>query len=95
MTAASLHSSTKVSALPIFWRSSLLMAVAGAFLIGGYMIGYNAFRNIWIVSVISVTSILIVEPVLAYTICRELPTRGALIGFVFGMVGFGFTVWDR
>ena len=67
---------------------SIIFILATPFLLYGYMIGYSAFKNIWIVSIISITSILIIEPVLAYLIFKELPTRGAFIGLVFGTLGF-------
>ena len=68
-------------------RGFLIVAVAGAFLIAGYALGFKAFKNIWIVSVISITSILLIEPVLAYLIFNQLPTKGALIGLILGAVG--------
>ena len=67
---------------------TIIFIAATAFLLYGYIISYSAFRNIWIVSVISITSILIIEPILAYLIFRELPTRGASIGLIFGTLGF-------
>ncbi|MBI2452125.1 hypothetical protein HYV50_03545 [Candidatus Pacearchaeota archaeon] len=69
------------------------MVIAGAFLLSGYMFGYSNFKNIWIVSVVSITSILFTEPVLAYVIFQELPTKGALIGLIFGMIGFIFALF--
>ena len=48
---------------------------------------FKAFKNIWIVSVISITSILLIEPVLAYFIFDQLPTKGAAIGLVLGAIG--------
>ena len=67
---------------------TIIFIAATPFLLYGYIISYSAFRNIWIVSVISITSILIIEPILAYLIFRELPTRGASIGLIFGTLGF-------
>ncbi len=72
----------------IILKGFLVAAVAGAFLIAGYALGFKAFKNIWIVSVISITSILIIEPILDYTIFNQLPTRGALIGLILGAMGF-------
>jgi len=72
----------------IFWQPFLIMVIGGTLLITGYFIGFGAFKNIWIVSVISITSILIIEPVLAYTIFHQLPTKGATLGFVLGALGF-------
>jgi hypothetical protein len=51
-------------------------------------VGYRVFKNIWIVSAISITSILITEPILNYLIFHELPTKGALAGLILGVIGF-------
>ena len=72
----------------IFWQPFLIMVLGGTLLITGYFTGFGAFKNIWIVSVISITSILIIEPVLAYTIFHQLPTKGAALGFILGALGF-------
>jgi hypothetical protein len=66
----------------------LVFTAATPFLLYGYMWGYSAFKSIWVVSIISITSILIIEPVLCYSIFKELPTKGALMGLVFGILGF-------
>jgi len=83
---------------PIFSLGMLkylvLVAVGGIFILAGYVWGYKAFNNIWIISALSVTSILILEPFLAYSIFKQLPTTGALIGFILGVLGLGATlVW--
>jgi drug/metabolite transporter (DMT)-like permease len=51
------------------------------------MLGYRAFKNIWIVSAILVTSILVVEPTLAWFLFKEIPTLGASIGIGLGVIG--------
>jgi hypothetical protein len=79
----------------IFWQPFFIMVLGGTLLITGYFTGFGAFKNIWIVSVISITSILIIEPVLAYTIFHQLPTKGALIGLVLGALGFVSTMFLR
>ena len=63
------------------------MAVGGGLVVAGYMTGFKAFKNIWIVSVISIASILLVEPIMNYFIVGQLPTRGALVGLVLGAGG--------
>jgi len=68
----------------IFLKVFLIIAIAGGFLVLGYMLGFNAFKNIWIVSVASITSILIMEPILAWAFFKQAPTIGATIGFVMG-----------
>jgi hypothetical protein len=79
--------------LQIFLRMFLLFALGGGFLIAGYMLGFKAFKNIWIVSVASITSILIVEPILAWTFFQQMPTTGAIIGFVLGATGLFFSIF--
>lgn len=79
--------------LQIFLKMLLLMTIAGGFLIAGYMLGFNAFKNIWIVSVASITSILIVEPILAWTVFQQVPTVGAVAGFVLGAIGLFLSVF--
>jgi hypothetical protein len=71
-----------------FFVNSALFAVAGFSLIGGYMIGYKAFSNIWIITVISITSLLFLEVIIGYTVFREPLTLGALLGFLCGILGF-------
>lgn len=88
MIAARAHSLNSQTFLAIFWRAFLQMAVAGALLIAGYMYGYRSFKNIWIVSALSITSILIMEPLIGYLVFQQLPTRGAALGLVFGALGF-------
>jgi hypothetical protein len=79
--------------LQVFLKMFLLITIAGGFLIAGYMLGFNAFKNIWIVSVASITSILIVEPILAWVIFHQIPTTGAIIGFVLGAAGLFLSIF--
>lgn len=71
----------------VYLVAFLLMTLAGAALIGGYMVGYRAFDNIWIVVAVSIGSILVVEPIVAYAMFKEMPTTGAIIGLVLGVAG--------
>ncbi len=72
---------------PIFLKMFGLIACAGGFLVLGYILGFGTFKNIWIVSVISMTSILVIEPFISYALFHQLPTRGALLGLGFGIIG--------
>ena len=67
-----------------------IIFVSGALLIAGYMLGILSLKNIWAVGVVSVCSILIMEPLLDYSIFGQLPTAGAAIGF--GMAALGLVV---
>jgi len=72
----------------IFTKSLFLMIVGCVMLLFGYILGVRIFNSIWIVSVISITSILVAEPVLNYVLFQTLPTRGPLIGLILGILGF-------
>lgn len=69
--------------LPMF----LLISVGGILLVCGYALGYMYLKSIWIIVAISVGAILVVEPILALLLFRDLPTAGSLIGLVFGALG--------
>ena len=71
----------------IFFGASALVIVGGMLLVAGYMLGYLNVKNIWIITAISVGSILIVEPIVAVLLFKQLPTAGALIGLVLGGLG--------
>ncbi|MES2315803.1 MAG: hypothetical protein V4486_03680 [Patescibacteria group bacterium] len=72
--------------LSTFWKMFGLMAVAGFFLIAGYMLGMKYLQNIWVVGAISIASIVVVEPLITYIIFQQLPGRGALIGLFLGVL---------
>ncbi len=88
MIAAKEHALANQSFQTIFIKAFCQMAIAGALLIAGYMLGYRSFRNIWMVSALSITSILLMEPLIGYLVFLQIPTRGALIGLILGAVGF-------
>ena len=71
----------------IFWKMFLIITLAGGLLIAGYMLGFSVFKNIWIISVASITSILIVEPILIWIFFQQVPTKGAVVGFILGAIG--------
>lgn len=73
--------------LPTFLKMSSIMMIAGIFLILGYMLGIKYFDDIWIIGVISITSIIIAEPIITYLIFSELPSKGAIIGLILGVLG--------
>lgn len=85
--------STSLSMAPAILRGSLIFLPVCILIIFGYVAGYKAFGNIWIVSAISITSILVIEPVLDYAIFRQMPTLGAGVGFILGAIGFVFTLF--
>lgn len=70
-----------------YWRMFLIMTLGGLFLITGYLLGYKGFNNLWIITVISIATLLIAEPLIIVTIFNQIPTTGALIGFILGIIG--------
>jgi len=90
--AAKYYADPGASFWKIFIRLSLYTLFFASFIIAGYMFGLRYFKNIWIVSVISITSILIAEPIIAFTVFRQTPTKGALLGLIFGFLGFASTL---
>jgi len=73
-------------------RLAQVMCFAGLCLLGAYWLGYRAVGDIWVVTVVSVTSLLLLEPVVIWGLFQEFPGRGALIGFCLGALGMLATV---
>lgn len=63
------------------------MAVAGILLFYSYRLGYRVFDSIWVIMVLSITSITIIEPVAAFFLFSEAPSRGSIAGFALGVSG--------
>lgn len=76
----------------MFLKPIILICIAGISLIFAYWLGYQATGNIWVVTVASLTLLLILEPIVIYAMLKELPERGALIGFILGASGLIATV---
>lgn len=74
-----------------FWMTLAYAAPAGIagalFLIVGYALGLKAFQNIWIVSAVSIGSLLIIEPIFNFLYIGDWPTLGATVGFALGVLG--------
>jgi hypothetical protein len=88
MAAARNYFVAQQSFVGVFLKVIPVLIVGAALLIIGYMLGFAKFKNIWIVSAVSTTSILILEPVLAYVFTNQMPTRGPLLGLILGFSGF-------
>lgn len=75
-----------------FLKPMLLISIAGICLVFAYWLGYQGTGNIWVVTVASLTLLLILEPIVIYAMLKELPGRGAIIGFLLGAAGLISTV---
>jgi len=73
------------------WALTLLalsVSITGAaLLVYGYTFGYREFKNIWVVTGLSLAGMLVVEPAVAWFLFREVPTAGASIALILGMAG--------
>ena len=76
----------------MFLKPITLICIAGISLVLAYWLGYQGTGNIWVVTVASLTLLLILEPIVIYAILKELPGRGAIIGFSLGAAGLIATV---
>ena len=65
----------------------ILIIIGGFLLVVGYGTGIRGFRNIWIVVLLSIFSIVLVEPAVSYLLFREFPTKGQYIGIALSIVG--------
>jgi hypothetical protein len=74
-----------------FWMTIAHAAPAGIvgtfLLITGYALGLKTYQNIWIVSAVSIGSLLIIEPIFNFLYIGDWPTLGAGIGFALGVLG--------
>lgn len=67
---------------------ALVPALIGAvLLVVGYMLGVKYHHNVWAVTALSLSSILIVEPLFNYFYIGHVPELGSALGFVFGLLG--------
>lgn len=63
------------------------LIVGTTLLIFAYMLGVKYLGNIWIVTVVSMGAVLFIEPLFNLLYIGQMPTPGALIGFVLGALG--------
>ena len=70
-----------------FALPATMVILGSVLLMAGYMLGILGLKNIWVVSVTSIGSVLVNEPILNYLIFTQLPTLGAAIGFVLAVFG--------
>ncbi len=78
-----------------FWKMFGLMIISALFLILGYMLCMKYIQNIWVVSAISIASIVIIEPTITYFVFHSLPSRGALIGLVLGLLAIASALFIK
>ena len=73
----------------VYWWLLPMGIVSWVALLYGYWSGYKA-GGIWAVTAVSIGSIVVIEPILVWMMFHEMPSRNALIGCVFGLLGIVF-----
>ena len=84
--AAAVHGS-------LLWKVYIIGAIGIWITLTGYIFGIYVYKNIWVVTVVSIVTILLVEPPIAYFMTHQSPTRGAIVGFVLGALGLLATLF--
>lgn len=69
-----------------------VITLAGIPLLVGYRLGSTCFGSLWPVFVASITSIVIVEPLLLLFWLKQAPTWGSVVGLLLGVVGMFLAV---
>lgn len=74
-----------------FWKAFLYttpaLVVGSLFLVISYILGLKQFSNIWVITAVSLGSILIVEPLFNFFYIGQAPTLGSGVGFALGVLG--------
>lgn len=62
----------------LLWAAPVA-AIFSGLILWGYIYGYRTFEKIWIITIISWSAILVIEPLLNYFIFKELPAGKTLV----------------
>ncbi len=63
------------------------LLVGAVLLVVGYMLGLKYHQNIWVITAISFSTILIAEPLFNYFYIGQTPELGSGLGVLFGILG--------
>lgn len=73
----------------------LCVAGAGILLVLGYTMTFKGLKNAWVVSTVSILTILVSEPILVWLVFKEVPTLGPMLGLLCATVGFGCVLFVK
>lgn len=74
-----------------FFNHLLTISLGAVSVLLGYALGILFFKSIWVVFVLSILSMLLIEPIFAFLLFKTLPEIGAILGMFFGFIGCLFT----
>lgn len=92
--ALCIYSEMLVAKKPDWLWTFFLITLAGVPLLLGYHYGYKAFDSMWPVMVISVASILVVEPLLVWLMFHDVPSRTSLVALGLGVAGILLVMFE-
>ena len=92
--ALCIYSEMLVAKKPDWGWTFFLITLAGIPLLIGYHYGYKAFGNMWAVMATSVVCILIVEPMMVWSMFGDIPTRNSLIALGLGVIGLALVMFE-
>lgn len=73
----------------------LVMTIAWVLLLVWYWLGYKYLKNMWLIYIVSITSILILEPIIIYFLTWEVPNLWSKIWFAFWVIWFLSTIFIK
>jgi hypothetical protein len=76
-------------------RVLLFQWLAATLLLAAYSIGFKAWQDVWIVSVISVTTIVISEPIIVWHFTNSLPNRQTVVSLVLALSALVALTWGN
>ena len=76
-----------------FWKIFAVMCISGLLLVLGYILGFKAFGNLWVITVVSLTTLLIVEPLILVIFLHQTPAVGSFVGLILGVIGLLFSIF--
>lgn len=72
--------------IPFFVLSFVLLSI-------GYIYGYRHFQKIWIITIVSWSSIVLIEPILNYLILKELPQGKIIVSGLLALSAIAISVF--
>lgn len=68
------------------WRVILVQIFAAMVLIYGYDVSYKRLNSVWMVSVLSVLTIVVAEPIIVWFMTKEEPSKSTAIAFALACI---------
>jgi len=81
-----------------FWLPVVLMTglycLSGCCLLPAYALSERVFHSTWTTAALTIGAVLILEPLIIMLFFSEAPSLSSLIGFIFGVLGLGNSLYN-